>query len=460
MPEMPIQGNIYEGSPVNPEQERETKVILEFFRHSKKENDPAKTDEEIRLTEAGRVLATERGKALSPQPEVSLAYGSPKERTQETAARIMLADRIDADASLEDIGAMIAEQVKYGTKIIEDPRLGFDTAGPVGKEMMEAFGKGEYLRYLYEESDNRIRRYGDRVTSSYSRFAGNIAEIILKHLEVAKNFHRIAQDGTYGKHGDALERYFGTHQGVLESFLAKAITYANTFDGGMRASKFMMSSGNGFSETQGIRVEIRQSGGEQEIVVFHSMNEESEEFVLTPQILREFVAARDDWDRIADFVADVREVYGGGDQEIDEILEFADSAFVYCSLELHVPEYRPDEITETSSLYPLMKEYLTDMDIPSDGFDSRAIVGDGIKYPGLIRMMDMLGFRPGSIPDIIRFAATHEDEVGSGIRCLGGESDQRELVLRRSSDDGYFLDESLNQGVLLNDSGAVLFVRK
>lgn len=105
--------------PKSPEAEKqiETKIILEIMRHGKKEKDDMKPNEMLMLTKEGKAQAVARGKKLNPQPEVSLAWGSPRKRTQETAAHVMLANEdIDPNTSLEEMEKAIAKEIKVGKK--------------------------------------------------------------------------------------------------------------------------------------------------------------------------------------------------------------------------------------------------------------------------------------------------------------------------------------------------------
>jgi len=68
-------------------------IRLEFFRHDRREPvTEQKPDEKSRLTAEGRKHATEIGKTKNPNPETGLVYGSPRERTQETAMSQLLAN--------------------------------------------------------------------------------------------------------------------------------------------------------------------------------------------------------------------------------------------------------------------------------------------------------------------------------------------------------------------------------
>lgn len=102
--------------PVEQEKQVETMVKLVFERHGEKDpnkTEPIKSDEEIRLTPKGRKMAKDKGEELKPQKEVSLAWGGPKIRTQETALHTMLPE-ISEDASLEEMEEMIKKEMKVG----------------------------------------------------------------------------------------------------------------------------------------------------------------------------------------------------------------------------------------------------------------------------------------------------------------------------------------------------------
>ena len=276
------------------EQRVKTKIILEFMRHGEKENDKTKSDEEVRLTEKGRMMAGEKGEELDPQKEVSLAWGSPKKRTQETALRAMFPD-IDPNASLEDIEEMIREEQKFGKKLIVDERLSFDLSGPEGKEMLAAFKEGKYLQYLISESDKRAIELGDKTSSSYLRYAGNISEIINRYAKIGDNFNRIAsKDGKYEEFGNQLERYLATHQGVAEGFVAKVLEEAQ---GPEKRDEFISSVGSGFKETEGIHLEIQNNGNHQEITITYQINGNKETIAVSRDLIENIIKDREEFEK-------------------------------------------------------------------------------------------------------------------------------------------------------------------
>lgn len=280
----------------SPEKEKQivTKIILEFMRHGEKESDKTKSDEEVRLTEKGRKMAQDKGRAIEPQKEVALAWGSPKKRTQETALHVMLPE-IDDNASLEEMEQIIAQEQKIGKKLIEDERLNFDLSGPEGKEMFDAFKAGQYLQYLIEKSDQRAIELGDKTSSTYSRYAGNIAEILNRYSKIGDNFNRIAsKKDDYEEFGNQLERYLASHQGVVEGFTAKVLEKTQ---GAEKRNEFIKSLGGGFKEAEGIHVEVINNGNEQKISIAYKLNGDKETIEINKELLEEIIKEREDFEK-------------------------------------------------------------------------------------------------------------------------------------------------------------------
>ncbi len=222
---------------------------------------------------------------------MSLGWGSPRERTQETAYRVMLAEKgLSPDASLEEIEAVIAQELKVGKKMMADERLDFNMKGPVGKESYDAFMAGRGLSYTIFDSDRRAIETGDKESSTYTRFAANIAELIMRYLKVNENFNRLAaQTDKYEKFGNRLERYLGTHQTIVESFLAKIL---EKIEGPEKKAEFVKSVGEGFGETKGIRVEITKKGEEESISVIYEINGQKETLEIGEDLLKEIIEER------------------------------------------------------------------------------------------------------------------------------------------------------------------------
>lgn len=266
----------------------ESRVVLEFMRHSKKEDGKGKKNDDIRLSDDGRKLAQQRGKELDVHPEVSLGWGSPRDRTQETVSHIMLANEdIDSGVSLEEIEKIIAKELKVGKKIKIDDGLNFDFSGPEGEEMLEAYKKGEYIKYLVEKSDQRAIDLKDKDSSTQHRYVSGIANIIERYLKVGNNFNRIvSKKDKYEKLGNQLERYVVTHQGVIEGFMAKVLEKQK----GLKArDEFVSLIGNGFDETRGMNIQIINKGTEQKVILTYELDSKKEEIELDEDLIKEMI---------------------------------------------------------------------------------------------------------------------------------------------------------------------------
>ena len=119
--------------------------------------------------------------------------------------------------------------------------------------MYEAFGKKKYLRFLIEDSDRIAEELEDTNGDTYSRMAAAVASILEKYIDIAPRWDALAQDTKNG-YADTLERFFGTHQGVPESFLGKLIEVTK---GAEERDNFLRAVGDqGFDYTEGFSAEI------------------------------------------------------------------------------------------------------------------------------------------------------------------------------------------------------------
>jgi len=268
----------------------QTRVILEFIRHGEKDVNSSKWDKKRRLTEKGREMAQEKGHQLNPQSEVSLGWASRRERTQETVLHSMLPD-IDKNATMEDMEKLITEEQKFGKKIIIDPRLDFILGIPGDEEAMRASKDNRGLRYLIEKSDLKAIETNDKISSTYTRAAANISEIIYRYVKIGGTFNRLALNNPrkYENLGNQLERYLGTSQGTVECFVAKLLEEIYGIE---KRDEFLDSLGNGFGETQGIRVEFINDGNEQKIVVSYELNGKKEIITLNLSDLEKIMDER------------------------------------------------------------------------------------------------------------------------------------------------------------------------
>lgn len=273
-----------------------SKIVLEIFRHGEKEKQKeGELEYEVRLTPKGREQATEKGKKIHPQPNIAMALGSPRKRTQETATRAMLAEKeeITPEMSLEEIEKIISLEQKYGKKITIDPRLNFNIEGPAGKKIHENFKAGRLLEYMIHESDNDAINLKDKEASTYSRTAGNIAELVKKYVEIAPKFDKIVKQNPekYMQYKNQMERYMGSHQSIAESFMAKVLEKTKGLE---ERDKFVKSLGTGFKETQGIRVEINNTSQGVKTEIKYKIGDQEETLEVPEEILDEIIKDRDD----------------------------------------------------------------------------------------------------------------------------------------------------------------------
>ncbi len=276
-----------------------SRIVLEIFRHGKKESRKDLPNELLALTPEGRQQAIEKGKELHPQPDVAVAKGSPRRRTQETAGRAMLVEREDItpEMNLEEIEKTISKEQRYGKKIISDPRLDFEMGGPISKKVREAVVANNLLNYVIYESDKDATEMKDDKTFTYSRSAGNLAELLKKYINIAPKFNKIVEKkpGKYAQYNNQMERYMGTHQTIPESLLAKAL---EKIEGKEGRDKFVKSVGSaGMGETQGIRVEINNTPQGVKTNIKYRLGDREETLELPEEVLDEIIEDRDELNR-------------------------------------------------------------------------------------------------------------------------------------------------------------------
>ncbi len=246
--------------------EKQPEIILHFFRHSEKESDKNKTDEEINLTEKGREMALNYRES-NKNIHQSIAFGSPKKRTQETAIYQMLGgdNGIVETHSFEKLKEKVNKNLKVGSKFGVDKNLDFpDIEMSQFKQMVYgAFKKNEYISFLVNESD-KLGVMFDSETETYSFKAAQVAKIIQKYVLIEDRWESLQKDKTK-QYNPELERFLGTHQGIQECFLAKLIEITEGVD---ERERFIQSlySGNGFDYNEGIEVKIHKNENGSKIV--------------------------------------------------------------------------------------------------------------------------------------------------------------------------------------------------
>jgi bisphosphoglycerate-dependent phosphoglycerate mutase len=245
----------------NPEMHEQvsSKIDLFFMRHGDKEKDPAKTDYDILLTEKGRGQAQEKSELENIDQAV--AFGSPRKRAQETAGHVMAGstEAIDGSESYEELKEKLDSDLAHGTKLGVDERLDFicDEESEYGKALFQAFKEGRYLKWAVEESDKLAEQLDATEQYSYSQASKGFAELVLKYLQIAPRWEQLSHDSD--KYTDTLQRYFGTHQGMAETFLAKVVEKTRGVE---ERDKLVTSLDNqGFDFVEGIKVEIQNHSG-------------------------------------------------------------------------------------------------------------------------------------------------------------------------------------------------------
>lgn len=213
------------------------------------------------MTEKGKQQAA--AKSEDKDISQSVAFGSSRRRTQQTAGLVMggSLDEITGDETLEELKRKLDKELKIGSKIAVDHRLDFSVnfSTDFGKRELEAFNKKQLLKFLVEESDSLASELEDVRADTYSVFASRVAEIVKKYLSIAGRWDKLVQDESKN-YKDTLRRLFGTHQGVAESFLAKIIEQTR---GKSERDVFVSALGNqGFDFAEGFRIQIDTIDGQ------------------------------------------------------------------------------------------------------------------------------------------------------------------------------------------------------
>ena len=290
---------LQEMSDRNIEKAPATKISLQMFRHSFKENDPNKVNSDLLLTPEGREFARVKGEEFRPYPERAVAGASPMDRAAETAMLAMLADEqeIETDDSLEVMEEKVKNYVPVGKKLYRDERLGFALSnGPVGKMAMEAFKAGNYMSWLTKDSDNQVIENRDLETTSYLRQAGNIAELVARYQAVASNFNKLSIDPKkQEEYGQKLERYLANHQSVFESFVVKILEIQEGLE---VRDDFSKKLGNGWSEMEGVKIDILNDAHGQRIFISYKDGDKKEqELLIKPETLEQIIKEREELEK-------------------------------------------------------------------------------------------------------------------------------------------------------------------
>ncbi len=252
-----------------------SKIRIEVFRHDQRDKTIKVPDEKSRLTKGGSIHAKEIGKTKNPNPRVGLAYGSPRERSQETALRALMAneDWVTEDMTMEEILKGIEERGGRGKKIIASEKLNYK--GDVHPEYAKLydyhfFKACDAIPFLYNESDDLVRKLGDNEDFCYTRQAANVADFVKKYLGVLPHWEKLTEEKPEKyKEIDEMQRFLGTHGSVTECFLLKIIEKTEGKD---EAKRFIdsLSNKNGIDFSDGISIDLGYEGEEVKVKIsFH-----------------------------------------------------------------------------------------------------------------------------------------------------------------------------------------------
>lgn len=240
-----------------------SREVLHLMRHDEREKLlPGQEDSVSPLTSKGRKHVHSES---SPETNIrqSVAFGSPRIRAQETAARAMTGglEEITGEESFDELKQKLDQEFKdgLGSKIGVDARLDSvqDRNTPYGERMVQAYRENRFLEALVQESDDLAVELGDDSGVTYTRGAQNVAQIIEKYLNIAPRWDKLVNNSD-SDYSDTLERFFGSHQGLFESFLAKVL---EKLKGVEERDRFVRAlKGSGFDYSEGYNVEILNHG--------------------------------------------------------------------------------------------------------------------------------------------------------------------------------------------------------
>ena len=277
------------------------KIHLSIARHDKQVKTEGVPDEELELTSEGRAHAV--AQAELEDISQAVAFGSPRARAQQTAGLAMAgaSGGITGDETLAELREKLDHGFPNGkgSKLVIDPRLNFviDEKTEYGKQATKAFGDGNYLNFLVEQSDELAKQAGDKETTTYSRQAANVASIVEKYMKVAPRWNQLVTDpesrqDQSQEYTNTLERYLRTHGGVGESFLAKVLEHMK---GPEERDRFIHNVGGaGFKHSEGfdVNISLSESGEPLVHVRYEKQGETPEEsFIFDEDVSAEVIAA-------------------------------------------------------------------------------------------------------------------------------------------------------------------------
>ena len=286
-------------SPESGKENYSSRTLLHFFRHGEKASDPNKTNFEQLLTKKGKLQGYEKGKKGPEAYPTAIAFGGYVKRAQEIAGTTMAGAKrmeITGEESLEEIKIKLDEGLNYGSKMGIDKNLGFYYESEFCKIKDDAYNESRGLKFIVEESDELAEKLGDKYSSTYLRSAGRIAKVLEKYSSIAPKFGEIiSDDEKKKKYGDVLERFMGSHMGVIDVFLCRVVEKIKGRD--ERDRLVQMLGNNGFDPAEGFDIEIDTLASQKEPVIrlkYNKENKDGDEVfsfneIIPPELIRELI---------------------------------------------------------------------------------------------------------------------------------------------------------------------------
>jgi len=287
------------------QEEYTSRILLHFIRHGQKESIEGKPNFEMRLTEEGKQQSIDKGRKREVASPTAMAYGSKMVRSQEEAIFEWLAaagvEDLSVKESYEDMKVKVNQGLGYGSRVGVDKRLGFKEEPAFQKLSEEAYNKKEGLKFMVEKSDDIVKDQKDKTSTSYSRVSAQIAQVLEKYSQMAPQWGKLVKvkENEYGK---VLERFMGSHSGVIDVFLCKLVEKIKKNEGKGERDKLIAALNNqGFDFTEGFDIEIdmKKDSKEPEIKIkYNKQDAEGKELftfneVITQEVLDDIIGDGD-----------------------------------------------------------------------------------------------------------------------------------------------------------------------
>lgn len=239
---------------IETKKEKPSQIILHFMRHSIKEKG-YEDDYKAPLSEEGVNLSlaeSQRYKSSVPA-ERQRAYGSPRLRSRETAQIVMNQSEKDFDQIIRS-----DERLNYKTNL--------KTGTELAEEINRSFLDKDYLKTLVEKSDELAEKTNDSENTTYGYSAKNIASFVNRHVNLADRWDKRAREHHDKEYDPRVERFIGTHQGIVEAFVAKVLEIQSGIEKRDEFVKMLGNNGFEFIEGVDITIETTRAGTEIRLV--------------------------------------------------------------------------------------------------------------------------------------------------------------------------------------------------